>query len=169
MAGSIRATGGTIAIAIYGSIVSNEVGRNLGPKVAAAAVAAGLPPPAASTFIGKLFSRLECKNMGCLILMELGALTSGSAMDLMNVEGISPAIIVAGTGALKSVYSNAFKYVYLISIAFGCKLYNHLPSQNSLFIHTGTAILASVCIKDVDGLLAGYAYQFVYENFELIY
>ena len=51
LTGSIRATGGAIAIAIYGSIIHNKVSQNLVPEVAQAALAAGLPPSAAEAFI----------------------------------------------------------------------------------------------------------------------
>ncbi|KAK4902445.1 hypothetical protein LTR49_027041, partial [Elasticomyces elasticus] len=99
LTGSIRASGGAIAIAIYGSIIRNKVSQNLVPEVAQAALAAGLPPSAAEAFIT--------------------ALTSGSVTALGAVQGVTPAIIAAGGDAVKTVYAQAFQLVFLVSIAFG--------------------------------------------------
>lgn len=51
LTGSVRATGGAIAIAIYGSIINDKVKADIGPKVAAAVVGAGLSPTAVLPFI----------------------------------------------------------------------------------------------------------------------
>jgi len=48
-------------------------------------------------------------------------LTSGSATAIGSVEGVTPAIIAAGGGALQTVYADALKLVYLVSLAFGGK------------------------------------------------
>lgn len=51
----------------------------------------------------------------------IAAITSGSAAALSSVEGINTAIMAAGANALKGVYADAFRVVYLVSIVFGGK------------------------------------------------
>ncbi|KFY78876.1 hypothetical protein V499_02051 [Pseudogymnoascus sp. VKM F-103] len=80
LTGSIRATGGAIAIAIYGSIITSRVQTNLVPDVTAAAIEAGLPSSAIKAFIT--------------------ALTSGSSAALGSIESITPDIIAAGRNSL---------------------------------------------------------------------
>jgi hypothetical protein len=50
------------------------------------------------------------------------ALTSGSASALGSIKDITPAIIAAGADAIKTVYAEAFKLVFLASLAFGGKI-----------------------------------------------
>ncbi|EON65856.1 hypothetical protein W97_05098 [Coniosporium apollinis CBS 100218] len=110
------ATGGAIAIAIYGSIIQDKVSQDLAPGVAAAAIEAGLAPSAVVSFIE--------------------ALTSRSAAALGAVEGITPAIIAAGAKAVQTVYADAFRLVYLVSLAFG-----------------GISIIAAIFVRSVDDAL----------------
>jgi hypothetical protein len=44
---------------------------------------------------------------------------SGSADAVSTVEGVTPDIIAAGVDAMKSVYADAFRLVFLVSLAFG--------------------------------------------------
>ncbi|OQV04625.1 hypothetical protein CLAIMM_09480 [Cladophialophora immunda] len=97
--GSVRSTGGAIAIAIYGTIIRDKATSDIVPRVAAAAVEAGLAPSEVPSFIL--------------------ALTSGSASALASIKNITPAIIAAGADAIKTVYAEAFKLVFLVSLAFG--------------------------------------------------
>ncbi|KAK3612895.1 hypothetical protein LTR22_028399, partial [Elasticomyces elasticus] len=135
LTGSIRATGGAIAIAVYGSIIRNKVGQNLVPKVAPAALAAGLPPSAAEAFIT--------------------ALTSGSLTALDAVQGVTPAIILAGGEVVKTVYAQAFQLVLLVSM--------HLVVRHSVgevdvnlpltIFSSGFSIFAAFFVNCVDHLL----------------
>ncbi|KAK7894811.1 hypothetical protein LTR67_005550 [Exophiala xenobiotica] len=97
--GSVRSTGGAIAIAIYGTIIRDKATSDIVPRVAAAAVEAGLAPSEVPSFVL--------------------ALTSGSASALASIKDITPAIIAAGADAIKTVYAEAFKLVFLASLAFG--------------------------------------------------
>ncbi|KAK5527314.1 hypothetical protein LTR07_001086 [Exophiala xenobiotica] len=100
--GSVRSTGGAIAIAIYGTIIRDKATSDIVPRVAAAAVEAGLAPSEVPSFVL--------------------ALTSGSASALASIKDITPAIIAAGADAIKTVYAEAFKLVFLASLAFGGKI-----------------------------------------------
>ena len=119
LTGSIRATGGAIAIAIYGSIINNKVQKNLIPDVTAAAIEAGLAPSAIESFISMTNCPLSVKYTVEVLTKYLAALSSGSSSALGSLEGITPAIIAAGRIALQTVYANAFRLVFLVSIAFG--------------------------------------------------
>ncbi|OAL37367.1 hypothetical protein AYO20_03216 [Fonsecaea nubica] len=111
--GSTLAFGGAIAVGIYSSIMNNKVADELAPRVAEAAVGAGLNPDNLESFIV--------------------ALTTGSTAALGAIPNITPAIINTGAEAIKSVHSDAFRLVYLVSIAFG-----------------GIAIIAAAFVKNVD-------------------
>ncbi|KAK5051382.1 hypothetical protein LTR84_003034 [Exophiala bonariae] len=102
LAGSLRSTGGAVAIAVYGSVINNHIAKNLASRLAAAALLAGLAPAEVPGFIV--------------------ALTSGSVDGISSIEGITPGIVAAGIAAQKSVYAGAFRVVFLVSIAFGGKL-----------------------------------------------
>lgn len=52
LAGSVRGTGGAIAIAIYSSVLNSKVTQDLAAKVASAVIQAGLPPAMVEPFIG---------------------------------------------------------------------------------------------------------------------
>lgn len=117
---SLRSTGGAIAIAIYGTIIQSHATRDIVPKVAAAAIQAGLPASQVEPFLGKAPLQKSWPvytNICCHVV----ALTTGSAAGLASIPGITPAIIAAGAGAIKQVYSDAFRLVFLVSIAFGCE------------------------------------------------
>jgi hypothetical protein len=51
--GSVRSTGGAIAIAIYGTIIRDKATSDIVPRVAAAAVEAGLAPSEVPSFVRK--------------------------------------------------------------------------------------------------------------------
>jgi hypothetical protein len=51
--GTSRATGGAVAIAIFGSIIRNKTAANLAPNLAAAVIAAGLPSSQVQAFVGR--------------------------------------------------------------------------------------------------------------------
>ena len=52
LAGSVRFAGGAVAVAIYGSIIHQKTANDIAPKVAAAALHAGLPASEVESFIG---------------------------------------------------------------------------------------------------------------------
>jgi len=67
------------------------------------------------------------------------ALAVGTPTALGAVPGINPTVIAAVGDAVKVAYSQAFKTIYLTSIAFG-----------------GLAIIAALFITSVDGLLTDF-------------
>ncbi|KAK5047700.1 hypothetical protein LTR84_006365 [Exophiala bonariae] len=96
---SLRSTGGAVGIAIYSSLFSNKISRELVPKVATAIVQAGLPVTSVEAF--------------------LVALTSGVPPSVEFVPGITPEIFAAGVDAMKDVYASGFRLIYLVGMAFG--------------------------------------------------
>ncbi|KAJ5816519.1 hypothetical protein N7447_008752 [Penicillium robsamsonii] len=115
--GSSRATGGAVAFAIYGSIFSSKVSTNMTPAVTKAVIEAGLKDSSVPSFIESLMS--------------------GSVGAMSSVKDVTPAIIATGEDALRSVYADAFRLIYLVSIVFGgnaqpesaCLLCKFAPSE----------------------------------------
>lgn len=116
--GSATATGGAIAIAIYGTILQNKAKTDLAPAVAAAAVQAGLPTAQLEDFIGNdsrnVFTKLVAQDRAVAFL-------SGSSKALGLVQGVTGAVLAAATEAEKGVYAQAFKLIFLVTLAFGSK------------------------------------------------
>src|SRR6185437_5736776 len=108
-----------LAASIYVSILNNRLATTLSANVSPAASKAGLP----TADLPALFA----------------ALAAGTQTALEAVPGINPTIIAAVRDAVKVAYSQAFKTVYLTSIAFG-----------------GLAIIAALFITSVDGLLTDF-------------
>ncbi|KAL6404285.1 fungal trichothecene efflux pump [Ilyonectria robusta] len=90
---SIRSAGGSIAVAVYTSILSNRLTDTIPNNVIPAAEKAGLPESQASDL--------------------LTALTAG------DLSSFSDAVQAAVAGALPTAYAQAFKTVYLASLGFG--------------------------------------------------
>ena len=93
---SLRAIGGSIAVTVYSTILTNRLTTTLPATVGGAAVAAGLP--------------------AAEVPAVLAAASKGT---LAEVPGITSAVITAVTQALPIAYSQAFKTVYLASLGFG--------------------------------------------------
>jgi len=91
-----RNVGGSVATTIYSTILSNELAKKLGVGIATALAKAGLP------------------------LAQVPAVTAGIATgNATALAGVNPQILGAGAYALKVAYSQSFRVVYLVSIAFG--------------------------------------------------
>ncbi|KAF4924399.1 Trichothecene efflux pump TRI12 [Colletotrichum viniferum] len=93
--GSIRGLGGAVAQALYTSVLTNELNKNLPKYVVPAATEAGLP----SSSIEALFA----------------AITAG---DFSTVPGINADIISAVGSALKTAYTSSFRIVFYTTIPF---------------------------------------------------
>lgn len=117
--GSFRQASGSIAASIYVSILTNRLTTTLPANVAPAALSAGLP----SADLPALFA----------------AIAAGTATAMEAVPGITPTVIAAVGDAVKVAYSQAFKTVYLTSIAFG-----------------GLSIIAALFITSVDHLMTDF-------------
>ncbi|OQU94419.1 hypothetical protein CLAIMM_00777 [Cladophialophora immunda] len=99
LSGTFRATGGSIAIAIYSTIIRSYLTGHLGKNVSNAALAAGLPVSSLPSF--------------------LKALLAQSATALKTVKGVTPTIVAAAGDGTKPTYAHAYRTVFLASIAFG--------------------------------------------------
>lgn len=93
---SIRSAGGSIAVAVYSSILSNRLATTIPENIGPVATDAGLPS-----------SQLPA-------LIE--AVTAG---ELATFPGITPAIEKAVSAVLPTAYTQAYKTVYLASLGFG--------------------------------------------------
>jgi hypothetical protein len=93
-----RNVGGSVATTIYTTILTNELAKRIGVDIATALAKAGLP---------------LAQVPGVTEAIATGNLTSPA------LAGVSLEILGAGAYGLKIAYSNSFKIVYLVSIAFG--------------------------------------------------
>ena len=97
---SARSVGATVFTAIYSTIVSSNLGKDIPTYVSKAAMTAGLPPSSIGPFIG--------------------ALTSMNPPDaLKQVPGVNATIIQAGEAALKHAYANGLRDVFIIGASLG--------------------------------------------------
>lgn len=69
----------------------------------------------------------------------LAAIAAGTATAMEAVPGITPTVVAAVGDAVKVAYSQAFKTVYLTSIAFG-----------------GLSIIAALFITSIDDLMTDF-------------
>ena len=109
---SIRLIGGAIGYAVYFNVLQQKVTKVLPTNVAENAVMAGLP-------LGEVIPFVE-------------AFAAADAAAIAKIPGITPAILEAAQIGVSQSYAYGFKYVYLISIAFG-----------------GSAIVASCFLGDI--------------------
>lgn len=93
---SIRSAGGSIAVAVYSSILQNRLQTTLPANIGQAAIAAGLP----STQVPALVAAVKAGKLAAF---------PGMTAQLRN----------AVTRALPEAYAEAFKTVYLSSLGFG--------------------------------------------------
>ncbi|KAI0853470.1 hypothetical protein F5Y00DRAFT_224737 [Daldinia vernicosa] len=93
---SIRSAGGSIAVVVYSSILSNRLASTFPANVGPAAIAAGLP----------------AEKVPALVAAVLGS-------KLATFLGLSDARKAAVASVLPIAYSQAFKTVYLASLGFG--------------------------------------------------
>ena len=81
--GSIRSGGASVAVAIYTTILSNKLTEFMGPKVTAAALAAGLPKTSITALLESLalgdFSSVP--GINARIIAAVGAATAMAAAD----------------------------------------------------------------------------------------
>lgn len=106
---SIRSAGSSVAIAIYVAILNNRLSTTMVENIRAIAPEAGIP----SAQIPAIAAAAQAGNLD-------------------ELPGIRPAILAAVSKIIPTAYSQAFKTVYLASLAFG-----------------GIAILSSLFSKDV--------------------
>jgi len=93
---SIRSAGGSVAVAVYTTILTNRLVTTIPANIGPGVIAAGLPE-----------SRVKALSL---------AVKAGT---MAKFPGITPAITAAVTKVLPVAYSQAFKTVYLASLGFG--------------------------------------------------
>lgn len=97
--GTIRSVSGGLAQAVYSTILNNQMAEQVPRFVSRAALDSGLP----QSSLPALFD----------------AIATQSRAALMSVPGMTDSISLAIAEATIAGYSEAFKYVYYASIAFG--------------------------------------------------
>ena len=98
MAGTIRAFLSAIFVAIYTTILSNRLTSTVSEQVPAAVVSAGLPSSSVAGFIA--------------------AISAGTPDAFKAVPGLTDAITAIGLRAYKVANADAYRTVYLSTIAF---------------------------------------------------
>ncbi|KAI6082848.1 trichothecene efflux pump [Hypoxylon rubiginosum] len=93
---SIRSAGGSIAVAVYSSILSNRLATTVPANIGPAAIAAGLP----------------AEKVPALTAAVIGN-------KLASFPGLTQPIQAAVTAVVPTAYAQAFKTVYLASLGFG--------------------------------------------------
>jgi hypothetical protein len=97
VAGGMRMGISAILSAVYTAILTSRLGETIPKQMPPALVSAGLPASSVADFIT--------------------AFTSGDTSALEAVKGVSTAIIAAGTTAYKEASSDAYRTVFLSTIA----------------------------------------------------
>ena len=98
VAGSIRGAVSAISLSVYTSVLTNRLTTTITNQVPAALVGAGLPPSSVEGF--------------------LGAIAVGTPEAFEAVPGITARIIAVGARAYKVANADAYRTVYLSTIAF---------------------------------------------------
>lgn len=106
---SIRSAGSSVSVAIYVAILNNRLATTLTENISSVAPGAGIPDDKIPSLVAAV-----------------------QAGTLAKVPGLSSAMLAAVNKIVPTAYSQAFKTVYLASLAFG-----------------GIAILSSLFSKDV--------------------
>ncbi|KAJ4357492.1 uncharacterized protein N0V89_002068 [Didymosphaeria variabile] len=119
VAGSSRSAISTVASTIYSVVLASRTTTELTRQVPGAVVAAGLPAGSVSAYMTAIAA-------------------GGSETLLSKIDGLTPEVLAAGTQAYRWAYTDAYKTIFLVSLAFG-----------------GLAIIASFFIPDVDHLMGG--------------
>lgn len=96
--GSIRSTGGSVAVAVYGALFSQGLTKNLYPKVSDAVVPLGV----SETEVGPLIADLS----------------AGATEAALNLPGVTIKVVEAAGAALKSAYIIGFRNVFICAAAF---------------------------------------------------
>jgi hypothetical protein len=97
-AGSVRAALSAVFTAIYSAILTNRLSKTVTSEVPAAVINAGLPSSSAAQFVD--------------------AITVGTTDALDVVPGVTAQIIAVGQTAYKHANADAYRTVYLTTIAF---------------------------------------------------
>ena len=115
---SIRSATATVCATVYTVILSNRLAATIGSQVPAAVIKAGLP----ATSVASL----------------LAAFSVGTPAAFAAVKGITPEIIAVASAAYKIASADAYRTVFLATIAF-----------------SGTGVILSFFAPNVDDRMTG--------------
>lgn len=124
VAGSTRSIVSTIASTIYQVVLRVRLTKTVPAEVVPAVLKAGLPQSS--------------------VVSYLTALTTGSTEAFSTVKGLTPKVLAAGAYAYRVANADAFRDVFLTSIAFGCiaiGLSMCIPNVEELMTHDVAATL----------------------------
>jgi hypothetical protein len=117
IAGSARSAVSTVASTIYSVVLTTRVTKTLSTQVPAAVIGAGLPVSSVAGY--------------------MAAIAAGGAQLLLDeVMGLTPEVLATGAEAYRWAYNDAYKAVFLTSLAFG-----------------GLGIICSFFIADIQSLM----------------
>ena len=117
IAGSSRSAISTVASTIYSVVLTARTTTVLSTQIPAAMLSAGLPASSIADY--------------------MTAIAAGGSKALLDaVPGLTPEIIAKGATTYRFAYSDAYKTIFLVSLAFG-----------------GLAILVTLFIPDIDALM----------------
>jgi hypothetical protein len=119
VAGSSRSAISTVASTIYSVVLASRTTTELGRQIPAAVMAAGLPADSVATYMTAIAA-------------------GGTPALLAPIRGLTPEILATGAEAYRWAYTDAYKTIFLVSLAFG-----------------GLTIIASFFIPDIDHLMGG--------------
>lgn len=100
--GTFRSAGGSVGNAIFSTILTSVINKNLGNNIAAAALGAGYSPT----------------NLEALIPAVINNAV-GVPMAFASVPGVTPAVMAATSTAFRESYATAFRMVFYSTIPFG--------------------------------------------------
>lgn len=116
--GAVRSVVGAVCSAIYSTVAANRLTQTLAAQVPPALINAGLPESSVPSF--------------------MWALALGTPDAFRSVEGISANILSAGIEASKQASMDAYRTVFLVSLAFG-----------------GVGIICSCFVPNIDDRMTG--------------
>ena len=100
--GAFRSFGGSIGTAVFQTILSGVLGDQLGPRIAASALANGYPKTGLMTLVPAVIAN-----------------AAGDPTAILKISGLSPAVEAATSRAVKEAYSYAYARVFYAAIPFG--------------------------------------------------
>jgi len=127
IAGSSRSAISTVASTVYTVVLTARLGKTIPSEVPAAVIKAGLPTSSVAGYMTAIAA-------------------GGSEKALAAVKGLTPEILAVGTRAYRVAYSDAYRTIFLTSIAFGvlgiiCNLF--VPNVDKLLTNSVAATLTN--------------------------
>lgn len=117
IAGSSRSAVSTVASTIYSVVLTARTTKTLSTQIPPAVIGAGLPASSVADY--------------------MAAIAAGGTQSLLDgVKGLTPEIQAVGTEAYRYAYADAYRTIFLVSLAFG-----------------GLGIICSLFIPDIDTLM----------------